>query len=270
MGCPASLPWSLTAAINSFTRSWVDASSLDPSFGVGVVYQPIEDRLWLGASYQSMPYLVGGLELEGELKTVFANGTESTNTVDFHTELPDVYRLGGRYRPSTVTELRLFFDYQRWSVLDNHCVSGVGEECEVAADGSAEPGSDVILNQVRDWNDTFGARAGASYWAVDEVELFAGAGFSSNAVPAETLEPALQDYDSVSAALGGRFELAEWLYLATSYTQVFYLSRDTSGESIHPDLLGPNGTGSPSEGPPSGGRYSQQLGLFNVNVEAIF
>jgi hypothetical protein len=34
-------------------RSRLEASSFDPAFGVGVLYQPIEDTLFLGASYQS-------------------------------------------------------------------------------------------------------------------------------------------------------------------------------------------------------------------------
>jgi plasmid stabilization system protein ParE len=35
-------------------------------------------------------------------------------------------------------------------------------------------------------------------------------------------------------------------------------------KSIHPELVGP------SEGPDSGGRYSQMLGFFDVNVEVLF
>jgi long-chain fatty acid transport protein len=245
-------------------RSWIDASSLDPSFGIGAVYQPIRDKLWIGASYQSLPNVVGGMKLDGTLRTVFATNAESKNDVTFHEDLPDVFRLGGRYRPTGDTELRLFFDYQRWSMLDNHCVAPPGKDCEVDADGSPAAGSEVILNQVRNWHDTFGARVGGSYWVAEPVELFTGGGFSSNAIPDSTLEPALPDFNTFTVALGGRFGVTDWLRLAASYTQVIYLTRDTTGESLHPTLQ------SVSRGPDSGGRYAQQLGFVNLYAEAAF
>lgn len=253
-------------------RSWLDATGYDFSFGAGIIYEAIPRQLWLGLSYQSAPNFWQGVKASGNLKVAFANGQISNSKRDFHTDLPDVIRLGGKYRPRPDIELRLFGDYQRWSVLKNQCVSGPGKECRVLANGAPvdSPNVDVDQNQVRDWNDTFGVRAGGSYFPTDRVEVIAGAGFASNAIPDKTLEPALQDYDAFTAALGGRFELAKTLHLATTYTQVFYLSRDTTGKSIHPDLTGAAGVTSPSRGPASGGKYSQQVGLLNVNLDFSF
>lgn len=244
-------------------RSLLQGKSFDPAFGIGLTYKAIADRLAIGASYQSRPNVVGGVRASGTLTTVLANQIKSTNDVDFNTDWPDVVRLGARYRPNEDIELRLFGDYQRWSVVENHCVSAKGTKCEVNADGSAA-GGEVVLNQVRDWHDTAGVRVGASYWLRPEIELFGGAGFTSNAIPDRTLEPALPDWHSFSVALGGRFALVESLHLMTTYTEVFYLARDTSGQSIHPDLQ------PPSRSPSSGGKYSQQLGALNVNLDWAF
>lgn len=251
-------------------RSWIDVDSWDFSAGAGVVFEPIHRKLLLGLSYQSRPSFGGGITASGTLTTVLANGARDSNHIDFHTNLPDVIRAGGSYRASDDLELRLFGDYQRWSALQNHCVSPAGASCAIASDGSAKPGSEVILNQVRDWHDTFGVRAGASYWLDRDVETFAGLGFASNAIPDKTLEPALLDFNTISAAIGGTLALTESIHFGASYTQVFYISRDTTGESIHPTLTGPNGLGSPSRNPDSGGKYAQQLGIVNVNLDVAF
>jgi long-chain fatty acid transport protein len=52
--------------------------------------------------------------------------------------------------------------------------------------------------------------------------------------------------------------------LATTYTQVFYLSRDTTGQSEHATFA------APSRSPDSSGKYSLALGLVNVNLDVAF
>ena len=81
----------------------------------------------------------------------------------------------------------------------------------------------MLQNQPRDWHDTFGVRAGGSYWLNREFEFFGGSGFASNAVPDETLEPALPDWHGISLGLGGRLEIFENVHVAASYTQIFYV-----------------------------------------------
>jgi long-chain fatty acid transport protein len=246
-------------------RAWLDTSSWDPSFGVGVTVTPLQkkEKLRLGLSYQSQPRVVGGIRTEGVLHTSFAGRQTDANVV-FTTDLPDVVRAGASYRPMEKLELRLFGDYQRWSELDHQCVFLKGSRCDLNADGSAQAGSSVILNFVRRWHDTFAVRTGASYWTSPAVELLTGIGYSSNAVPNATLEPALMDFNAVSASAGAVFSLFERVHLATTYTHLFYISRDTTGQSEHPTFA------PPSRSPDSSGKYSLALDLVNVNVDVAF
>jgi len=248
--------------VRNESRSWLDASGWAPSFGAGVTVEPLERTLRLGLSYQARPNLDGEVRARGHLRTVLPIGSRDDNAVDFHTNLPDIVRAGVTYQPSPEVALRAFGDVTRWSVLQDQCVTRRGARCDVRADGSAGPG--VIQNQRRDWHDTFGVRLGASYWTSPDLELFVGGGFASNAVPDATLEPALPDWNTVSAAAGASALVAGRLRVTPTWTQILYLSRDTSGKSIHPDLL------PPSRGPSSSGRYSQQLGVLDVNVDYAF
>jgi long-chain fatty acid transport protein len=243
-------------------RSWLDARSLDFSLGAGVAWEPKSKLVRVGLSYQSRPHVTGGIRAGGHLHTLFASGSSNDNQIDFLTNLPDVFRGGVSYRPSPDVELRLFGDYQRWSAVANMCVVNPGTDCNIGANGSGSP--NVILNQVRDWHDTFGVRGGASYWFTRAVEAFGGAGFTSNAIPDRTLEPALPDFHAITVAGGAGFLVGDRLHFNAGYTQVFYVSRDTSGQSIHPTLA------AASKGPDSSGKYTQQIGLLNLNAEFRF
>jgi long-chain fatty acid transport protein len=243
-------------------RAWLDATSWNVSMGFGVAYEPMR-QLRLGLSYQSRPGFGGDIRATGDLHTVFA-GSQTNTKVAFTTDLPDIVRAGAAYRPTDKVELRLFGDYQRWSVLENQCIMAEASTCVLNPDGSAAPQSNVILNFTRNWHDTFGIRAGASYYANSDVEVLAGAGFASNAVPSSTLEPALLDSNVITASVGGVFRIWDRLRVATTYTHAFYFSRDTTGQSIHPTLQ------TPSRSPDSGGKYTLTTGLLNVNVDFAF
>jgi long-chain fatty acid transport protein len=244
-------------------RAWLDAHSWDPSLGVGLTFKPVPKKLRIGVSYQSRPGFGGGIRTKGVLHTAFA-ASRADNDIAFTTDLPDVVRAGAAFRPMDTLELRLFGDYQRWSVLDHQCITLAASSCAINADGSAQAGSNVILNYVRDWHDTFGVRVGASYWTSSAVELVVGAGYSSNAIPNRTLEPALLDFNAMSASAGAVFSLFGRLHLGTTYTQVIYLPRDTTGQSEHPALA------APSKSPDSSGKYAVALGLVNVNLDVSF
>lgn len=244
-------------------RSQIDGSGWQAGFGLGALYQAISEKLWFGASYQSRPNVRGGMGLAGTLRNSFL-GNVTPTAIDFHQDLPDIYRLGARYRVSPVVELRLFGDWTRWSSLENQCISRRGEPCDVAPDGSAPAGSGALQNIRRDWRDSFGVRAGASYWTTPGAELFGGVGYDSKAVPDTTLETSFMDYDTFLATIGARLRLMDSMYLAGSYLNFFEIPRDTSGQNIHATLK------SPSKGPDSGGRYSEWIGALNVNVELVF
>ncbi|EYF06475.1 OmpP1/FadL family transporter [Chondromyces apiculatus] len=244
-------------------RSLADVSGLQASFGAGLMYEALPDTLWFGASYQARPNITGDVELTGTLTNNFA-GTVGESPISFYQGMPDVIRLGGRFKPAKDLELRLFGDFTRWSAMKNQCVADEGTPCEVNEDGSAAEGSSPIVNLPRDWNDAFGIRAGLSYWPTEAAELFAGLGYDSNAVPDETLEPTLSDAHDVSVALGGRFAIGKHVNLAASYTHFFYVQRDTTGLSTLAGLE------APSKSPDAGGIYKQTLGVINVNVDVAF
>jgi len=239
-------------------RAYLHTTGTDWSLGVGALYEAIPKQLWVGASYQSRPNITGMKKLKGNQKTLLPLQNppnyydESDVPATLEQDLPDVYRLGFRYRPAEDLEMRLFGDYTRWSAMKKHIVknSDTGE---------------FLLDQPRDWNDTFGVRAGASKWLSKPVEVYGGAGFSSNAVPDSTLEPALPDWNGISLSAGGRFEIIEKLFADLSYTQIIYLPRDNTGKS---ELTTATGTAPPS--PDAGGKYKQAVGVVNVNIDFAF
>jgi long-chain fatty acid transport protein len=175
-----------------------------------------------------------------------------------------VYRLGASFSPVPGIELRLSGELMRWSVFERQCLAVAGSPCELNADGSSAPGATVLQNQPREWHDTFAVRAGGSYFTSRELELFGGLGFSSNAVPDRTLEPALPDWDGITLGLGARLGVAENVHVAASYTQLFSIARDSRGESRLTEYA------LPSRGPSAGGTYTQEVGFVDANVDLQF
>jgi long-chain fatty acid transport protein len=244
-------------------RSFIDVGDWAWSFGVGAMYEAIPKKLFIGASYQSRPNVAGGMRLDGQLHNYFDG--ESVTEVDVHQDLPDIIRLGVRWAPRENLELRLFGDWTRWSAFDKQCLVEVdAEECEVNEDGSSASDPQPIQNLPRDWDDAWGVRVGGSYWVDPKVEIFTGLGYDSNAIPAESLDPALTDFHDISVAIGGRFTIVKQLAAAVSYTHFFYFERNTNGESINAEYV------APSSGPDAGGIYTQRVGVVNVNLEAMF
>jgi long-chain fatty acid transport protein len=178
-------------------------------------------------------------------------------------ELPDVVRAGFRYRPSPELEFRVHGDYQRWSVFKNQCVVQAGAECPTDEEGMTSS-NQVLQNIIRNWEDAFGVRAGVGYWVDKDVELFGGAGYISNAVPDDMLEPSLPDFNSITVGAGARFGLTDTIKLAASYTQFFWLPRDNTGEGRLDTFDQPNAV------PNAEGRYTQSIGAFNANIDFMF
>lgn len=193
-------------------RALVDASGFEPAAGAGLIYEVLPEALWLGLSYQSQPNF-GETVLDGETTLVQATAPPTTTRVKLFHSLPDVWRFGARWRPSSAHELRLSGDYQRWSVLDRQTV--------VEVDG----GRSTLAVIPRYWQDSFGVKASWSYYATERVELMFGAGFDSNAIPDRTLEPGLFDTDKFAFSAGARLRLPEPFVLSLTYTQVVALGR---------------------------------------------
>ena len=243
-------------------RAWIDADDINAHLGGGVVLMPFRnDELRIGFSYQ-MPVGVQGVTMQGTLSINDGFGNVTENDVELQHVWPDVFRLGASYKPMPELELRLFGDMTRWNLLEDQCITEVGTpECR---DGEGQLVDEVIINLPRNWNVGVGVRAGASYWLDENIEVFGGMSYDSNAVPDSTMEPALMDFHDIGVSAGGRFGFTDWLAMAVSYTQLFYIPRDTTGKSElaqqEPASLGPD----------AGGKYSQMIGFLNLNFQASF
>jgi long-chain fatty acid transport protein len=250
--------------VDQEVRSDLDVSGKQGSFAVGAMWEAIEQKLWIGASYQAAPGL-GRMKMKGTLTNSAAAGV-AVDQVDFYQELPDIVRVGARFRPVPDLELRLFGDLTRWSRMVSQCAALEDKPCDVKQDGSPATNSGTVINLYRAWQDSVGVRAGVSKWFNPEVEVFGGLGFETYAVPDNTLDPQLPDANTISIAAGGRFEIWHHLWIGAGYTHIQYLNRDNTGKSIlddpkvHPTTRRVDG----------GGKYTQWIGVLNVNVEKQF
>ena len=255
-------------------RGSFDVHGYNGSFGAGVMFEAIPERLYVGASYQAQPGM-GPQALNGDLY-VTPPGQKATHyDVTLHQSLPDVFRAGARFRPKNVPwEFRVFGDYTRWGVLTSQCLAEQDGACAIGPNGAASTGpgdATVLANVRRNWKDTWGLRAGASYWVAPAIEAFAGVGYETAAVPGTTMSPDIPDADNVLLAVGGRFALTEHLFLSVSYTHIQYFDRNVSPTT---STLATSPSGVPYVYPTvegnGGGQYTQWIGLFTGNLEATF
>jgi long-chain fatty acid transport protein len=259
------------AGVNDFDsegRTHLEANGLHASFGLGALFEAIENTLWLGLSYQAQPGL-GEMVLHGKLRVVQSVTDPSDpgeQKIDVHQALPDVYRLGARFRASNKVELRIAADLTRWSVMQTQCVGLEKQPCTVTPDGGAAPNSGVVLNSRRYWQDSIGVRAGGSYWVVPALEAFLGLGYETAATPDTTIDPVLADANNLALAFGGRLQFADTWFVALSYTHLQFFTRDNTGKSTLADQrLAPQ-----TRRPDGGGEYEQWVGVVNLNVLKSF
>lgn len=258
-------------------RALVEADGWEPALGLGLMWEPMPDRLWVGLSYQSQPNF-GQSELDGEALIVQALAKPQPSTVKLFHEYPDVWRFGLRWRPTLQSEIRFEGTVQRWSVLDQQCVidPDAGQKC----DGSTA----VVALLPRYWEDSVGLRLGASYWPSETLETIFGLGFDESAVPDHTLEPGLYDADKLTATLGTRVALLDdALGLTLMYTQVLNFPRTTAPRGLRTDgaAVGANGSVTETDidafgleraerNPDAAGHYESATGAFNISVEYRF
>jgi long-chain fatty acid transport protein len=190
----------------------------------------------------------------------------STRPLTLHQALPDIIRVGSRWRPLDTFEMRISGSFTRWSVNQTQCAGLRGLPCVVNAMGSAVPGSGVIKNLRREWNDTFGIRGGLSYWPVPILELFTGLGFENAAIPDETLDPVAVDANNITASLGARLQVFETWFGALSYEHQQFLPRDNTGRSQLADPM----IGAATRAADGGGRYTAWFGMIHLNLAKTF
>ncbi len=245
-------------------RNSIDVSGVEGSVGAGVMVEAIENQLWFGASYQSRPGLSGPMKLAGTM-TLSYQGAVTETPITFTHALPDILRLGARYRPSATLELRVFGDYTRWSALQAQCISMRDKPCGVTASGAdATPDKTTIQYLARNWKDTFGIRIGATYRLAPGVEVISGTGFETAATPNETLDPMLPDANNFRFALGGRVAIGATSALNVGVTGVYFLPRNNTRSSTL------NNVDPPARRADGGGFYELWLALLNVGLETQF
>jgi long-chain fatty acid transport protein len=253
---------------NKEGRAFVDASVFNGSVGAGILVEAVPKQLWFGASYQSQPGF-GEQKLHGELQLTSPSNGNNSSSIDFYQTLPDIFRLGARWRmASAPLEFRLFGDLTRWSKFKSQCEVIAGKPCTINADGSDDTGA-IQAFVPRNWNDTYGGRLGVSWWVQPEIELLFGAGYETAAAPDSTLAPDIPDAANVSGTFGARFRLTSSLFFTASYTQLQYFNRNNVGKST---LAVNNGVTVPypSVEEDSGGEYTQWIGILTGNLEALF
>jgi len=251
-------------------RSLVEVSGTTLSLGGGVIWEPI-DKLWIGASYQSQPGF-GETTLSGTLTNKYGTGDALPGDVELLHSLPDVFRLGARFRLNDKVEVRASGDYTRWSAFDKQCLldaTDPARKCALLPNGAVDldnGGAGIIVNIPRDWQDTFGVRVGGSYFLRPAVEVFAGVSYDSNAVPDETIDPALIDMNKIVGSGGGRFNLMnDRVTVIASLTHVFYFERTTDPRPRNADDVVEEPL-APSRNPDGAGTYSQFITLFTLGL----
>jgi long-chain fatty acid transport protein len=254
-------------------RAYFDVQGYNGSFAAGAMLEAVPGQVYIGASYQAQPGL-GPQALDGDLYITPPGQKASHTLVTLHQQLPDIIRGGIRVHPKSIPwEFRLFGDYTRWSVLQTQCLGEQNQPCTVP-DGGLAPvtgpvGGFTLGNVRRNWNDTWGLRVGASYYIKPTIEVFAGAGYETAAVPDSTLAPDIPDANNVLLSLGGRVALTEALFLAASYTQIQYMDRDDTKSTLATDPSG-NAYYYPTVEGNGNGHYTQWAGFFSGNLEAMF
>jgi long-chain fatty acid transport protein len=240
------------------------------ALGAGVIWQPADD-VWVGASYQSQPGL-GEQKLAGTLRNKFGPAATDVSDILLVQELPDVVRVGARYRMDAL-ELRLQGDYTRWSVFENQCLVGdaPGANCALSSTGATLPEADgVIVNVRRDYDDTFGVRAGAGYEVNAALDVGGSLAYDSNAVPDETIDPALMDMNKVILNLGLGYKLLDSrLRLSANLLQVLYFEREVAPRPR--DAMDVAiGFEAPSTAPDGAGTYRQSVTVLSLGAGYSF
>jgi len=265
-------------------RSLLEASAVNLSAALGVYWEPT-DNLKLGVSYTSQPGF-GETRMNGTLTTQIAGANPGTpDKVDFLQSYPDLIRFGAAGKISEKVELRGDFEFERWSVLKRQCIVKEGGDCTVGSDGRAAMAGEtfngkvvtedkVILNVPRNWNNSIGFRVGPSYQVSEQLQLFGSLGFSTPAVPKETIDASTIDAYRIGGAIGARYVFSQHFTLAGSYNHIHFFEVDTEGKSVQNlrDFPSRSGGGqyNASRSPSADGKYNSEVGFVNVNASYTF
>jgi long-chain fatty acid transport protein len=244
-------------------RSLVDVSGTDLSLGAGLMFEPTP-RLRLGLAYQSQPGL-GEQKLSGTLTNKFGTAETTVTDISMVQSLPDVVRAGVRYLVNDRFELRGEAELQRWSRFDKQCFldrAVDGANCALNDDGSSQASAKgIVANIPRQWKDSYGVRAGASYWVAPRVRVMGSINYDTSPVPDAMLEASLPDMNKLVVGAGARLVVGHGLDVVAYWMQVFYFDR-TTGKAA--PLM------TPSRVPSGAGRYQQSVGVLQLALDYGF
>ena len=244
-------------------RATLDVRGTHASFAAGALVELVPARLWLGGSYQAQPAL-GPMRLRGTITQDY-QGQRTPFPVTLSQALPDVVRVGTRWRPGEAVELRLSGELTRWSVMQTQCAALEGSDCLVDSSGADASKAWAFCRTCAGAGTTPSACGpGPASGRVPRSSCSPAWASKTAATPDETVDPALGDSDNGTGTLGVRFQLTRGLLVSTSYSHIQYLPRDNRGKSQLADAV------SPTRRPDGGGRYTQWIGLFNLNLEQRF
>lgn len=249
-------------------RSYLDATGVNLAASFGVYYEPNKD-LRFGLAYLSQPGF-GDTRISGTLKAQSGASSQTNDKIDFLQSYPDVIRFGTQVQVTKDLDIKSDFEFVRWNVFKRQCVVKEGQDCNVADDGRDMSGGSVILNIPRNWNNAVGFRAGPGYKLNESTELFGSLGFTTPAVPKETIDASTIDAFRIYATLGARFELSKNLALGASYNHIYFATVKTNGANNQDLKDHPGGDYNVSRSPSADGTYKSQIGFLNANVAYTF
>ncbi len=246
-------------------RADLNVSNTTLSLGAGLAYSPIPELL-IGLSYQSQPGF-GVMSYDGTLRRKFGAGAINTDQVEYTNAMPDIIRLGARYRVTPSIELRLWGSYERWSAFDKQCImtkAVANRNCDLDATGKPKSATSGVINNIpRDWTNAINLRASGSYFVSRDLELQLGLGFDGNAVPDSTMDASLPDSTNMDATLGVVLGLLDHkLTVMANLVAVFGPTRDVPTRragTVYPYVP-------PSLVPDAGGTYKEFIGVLQVGV----
>lgn len=244
-------------------RTVVTADGTTFSLAGGLMWLPIPE-LRVGLSYQGQPGF-GKHRLDGTLTNKYGSGGTASGPIEFEQNLPDIVRIGAAYQLTPELALRISADWQRWSVFENQCLldaTVADAECDLNADGSLGANAKgVVVAVPRYWHDSYDVTVGGTYVFSPTITFDASLGVNTSAVPDRTLDASFIDMMKVIPVIGGRFVLTDNIALAAHYTQVIYLPREAGVEANYE---------APSRAPSQAGKYTQSIGLLQVEAQVTF
>ena len=219
-------------------------------FTAGLLYKPV-DQLQLGLSYRS------------EVKFDFAGTATSTPATFTHPILkinlpfpngditaplttPQNITFGLAYMANKDVTVTADLQYVGWSSYDKLEVTFATYDLDPVT-----PGLQNVSSAIRDYKNTFIARAGVEYKAYDNLQVRAGLLYDRNPVKTEYVDPTLPDADRVGFNIGIGGKLTEKLGIDFAYMFLSFADRKVTGSKLSI---------------PFNGTYSQSAHLFGFNL----